>query len=145
MSSWVQVLATFDCRTSDPSDAFGKECVVRLPDRDLFEDDDEFYKAMDDALDGYRKELEKYRESPESYLPMGSEGTLEMVECRKPWHDAGERFVTVYGGLRDRDSGNFQDIKEWFDRSCGRCDVHDAICWMSDGTNSKVLQFHEFE
>lgn len=143
MSSWVQVLATFDCRTDDPVASFGKECVIRLPDRDLFEDDDEFHKALDGAMDGYRKELRKYRESPGSYLPMGSEGTLEMIECRKPWHDAGERFVTVYGSLRDRDSGNFKEIKEWFDRSCGRCEVHDALCWMSDGTNSKVLQFHE--
>ena len=76
----------------------------------------------------------------EKYLPMGSEGTLEM----SIWHNPNKSCmasttVSVFGDLRDY--GSFDEIKEWFDRCCNAFWIRQAFCQVEvEGYGIKTFQ-----
>lgn len=75
----------------------------------------------------------------EKYLPMGSEGTLEM----SIWHNPDKSCiasttVSVFGDLRDY--GSFNEIEEWFNRCCVGFGIRQAICQVKvEGCGTKVF------
>lgn len=75
----------------------------------------------------YRESLEDAAEHPDAYMPLGSEGSLQREVFVNPNESCLAAYVvTVFGDLRDHDS--FDDIREWFERSCGRCFIRQAVC-----------------
>ena len=105
MSMWVHVAAVVRVDSFGPvsdeqiENIFGKEC--------LWEDDREVWDHM--------------RDFPEQYLPMGSEGSLQM----SVWHnhrecDVPSTTVTIFGDLRDKDNAEY--LVSWFKEKCDLCD-----------------------
>ena len=127
MSQWTHVNASFRLnslgRTNDEEliKIFGKP--VDYHDMDEIEYDDNWEVRDKDK-----------------YLPMGSEGTLEM----NIWHNPSESCmasttVSVFGDLRDY--GSFDEIKEWFNRCCDSLWIRQAICQVEvEGLGTKVFQ-----
>lgn len=76
----------------------------------------------------------------EKYLPIGSEGSLEM----SIWHNPdtsciASTTVSVFGDLRDY--GSFDEIEEWFIKCCTSFNIRQAICQVSvEGCGTKVFQ-----
>lgn len=69
------------------------------------------------------KAWEEYREHPERYLPMGSEGSLQMSLWINPKDNYCDRYtVSIFGDLRDR--FDCQSIIDWFKDRCNRME-----CW----------------
>lgn len=63
----------------------------------------------------------------DKYLPMGSEGSLEM----SIWHNPdtscmASTTVSIFGDLRDY--GSFNEIKKWFNRCCDALWIRQAFC-----------------
>lgn len=121
-SNWTHVAATarLDCliRLSQPVDAtaiFGKEC--------LFDDDVEIWR---DAT-----------ENSDSYLPMGSEGSLQMSVWNNPdkSHIA-STTVSIFGDLRDHDDPD--EIVEWFKAKLKDQWVRQAVITVENEMNGTV-------
>lgn len=85
----------------------------------------------------------EYEISDTKYLPMGSEGTLEM----KVWHNPdncciASTTVSVFGDLRDY--GDFEEIKTWFDDCCIAFNMRQAVCQVEvEGVGTRVFQHIE--
>lgn len=59
------------------------------------------------------KTLEDFEENPDDYLPMGSEGSLQLSLWINPEKDCSFSYVvSIFGDLRDHDDAN--EIIEWF-------------------------------
>lgn len=77
----------------------------------------------------------------EKYLPMGSEGSLEI----SIWHNPdtscmASTTVSVFGDLRDY--GSFEEIEEWFNKCCSSFSIRQAICQVNvEGCGTKVFQY----
>ena len=116
MSNWLHVAAIVRI------DSFGG----------LFEDESEcLTKEMDSIKNVFGRQLlfddhkawEEYREHPERFLPMGSEGSLQMSLWINPKDYMTARYtVSIFGDLRDR--FNCQSIIDWFKDRCNRME-----CW----------------
>ena len=116
MSKWLQVAAVAridDFRDSTVSveeaaarfeEIFGKECLWGTGD-------------FQDAF-----------EHPEKYLPMGSEGSLTMSVWVNPniSHMAAYT-VSIFGSLRDRDSGYADQIIAWFEDKVSSLITRNAV------------------
>ena len=112
MSRWLHVAAIVRI------DSFGG----------LFEDESEcLTKEMDSIKNVFGRQLlfddhkawEEYREHPERFLPMGSEGSLQMSLWINPKDYMAARYtVSIFGDLRDR--FNCQSIIDWFKDRCGK-------------------------
>lgn len=110
MSDWTHVAAIFRVDgiravMPDPDfDAiFGKECLWDSPG-----------ETWDD-----------WREHPDEYLPMGSEGTLEKSVWVNPDGSYAAAYaVSVFGDLRDYHS--VDDVVVWFEACCGKCWIRQA-------------------
>ena len=103
MSNWTHVAAivrlnyiTFDDSYElDFEEIFGKECLF-----------DSSWETWEDA--------EKHRDK---YLPMGSEGSLQMSVWVNPNKSHAARYtVSIFGDLRDHESA--EEIAEWFKQKC---------------------------
>ena len=123
MSQWTHVNANFRLNS------FGKT------------NDEELIKIFGKSVDYYHMDEIEYDE--EQYLPMGSEGTLEM----SIWHNPNESCmasttVSVSGDLRDY--GSFEEIEEWFNRCCdsfGGFGIRQAFCQVEvEGYGTKTFQ-----
>ena len=80
-----------DYTLEDFYDVFGKEC--------LFESDMNIWRDAD--------------KNPGNYLPMGSEGSLQLSVWTNPKiHISFSYVVSIFGDLRDHD--NPQEIIDWF-------------------------------
>ena len=75
---------------------------------------------------GYPMEVfEDAEKHPEKYLPMGSEGSLQMTVWENPDKNSIDAYtITIFGDLRDHD--NPQEIVEWFKNVCGKFTVRNA-------------------
>ena len=75
----------------------------------------------------------------EKYLPMGSEGSLEMSIWHNP--DAyciASTTVSIFGELRDY--GSFDEIEEWFNRCCDKVFLRQAVCQVHvEGMDTKIF------
>lgn len=131
MSQWTHVNASFRL------DSFG-----RIEDEELI---DIFGKS----IDFYHMDEIEYDEDWEvkdkdKYLPMGSEGTLEM----SIWHNPNESCiasttVSIFGDLRDY--GDYEEIEKWFNKCCnafGSIGIRQAFCQVNvEGFGTKVFQY----
>ena len=76
----------------------------------------------------------------DKYLPIGSEGTLEM----SIWHNPDKSCmasttVSVFGDLRNY--GSFDEIEKWFNKCCNRFFVRQAVCQVEvEGIGIKIFQ-----
>lgn len=127
MSQWTHVNASFRLNS-----------LGRIEDEDII-------KIFGKSVDYYDMDEVEYDENwevknKEKYLPMGSEGTLEM----SIWHNPSESCmasttVSVFGDLRDY--GSFDKIEEWFNRCCNSFWVRQAVCQVEvEGWGTKVFQ-----
>ena len=110
MSTWTHVVSVFRIDhiryfgELDFVNIFGKTCK--------FEDKNDIWV---DA-----------REHPDEYLPMGSEGSLEMNVWTNP--DRGflpAYTVSVFGDLRDYN--DIYAIKAWFYKCCSKVNIRQAV------------------
>ena len=99
MSNWTHVAGivrvdSIRCIMPEPNwkKIFGKELH--------YEDDIEIWKDAEN--------------NPDDYLPMGSEGSLEMTIWENPSiNDCFSYVVSIFGDLRDHDSS--EEIIKWFE------------------------------
>lgn len=129
MSQWTHVNASFRL------DSFG-----RIEDEELIEI---FGKSIDFYHMG-EIEYDEDWEVKDKYLPMGSEGTLEM----SIWHNPNESYiasttVSIFGDLRDY--GDYEEIEKWFNKCCDGfvcgIGIRQAFCQVDvEGFGTKVFQ-----
>lgn len=128
MSQWTHVNASFRLNS-----------LGRVSDEIITEI---FGKSVS-YYDMYRIERDEDWEikDKEKYLPIGSEGSLEM----SIWHNpdascVASTTVSVFGDLRDY--GSFDDIEEWFNKCCTSFNIRQAICQVYvEGCGTKVFQY----
>ena len=108
MSNWLHVAGVIRIdairfKNDDESDfdkLIGKECLWKSSE-----------KVWIDA-----------NKNPDSYLPMGSEGSLQKSVWINPnLSHINAYIVTIFGDLRDR--GNIDEIIEWFKRICKKIET----------------------
>ena len=130
MSQWTHVNASFRL------DSFGRT------------EDEELINIFGKSIDFYHMDEIEYDEDWEvkdkdKYLPMGSEGTLEM----SIWHNPNESCiasttVSIFGDLRDY--GDYEEIEKWFNKCCdafGSIGIRQAFCQVNvEGFGTKVFQ-----
>lgn len=130
MSQWTHVNASFRL------DSIGKiqdEKIIEIFGKQVS------YKSMSNLEYDVNYEVK----DKEKYLPMGSEGTLEI----SIWHNPDKSCmasttVSVFGDLRDY--GSFDEIEKWFNKCCGNFCVRQAICQVEvEGIGTKVFQNKE--
>lgn len=126
MSQWTHVNASFRIdsfgRVDDDLivDVFGK--TVEYKNMYNLEYDDDFEVK-----------------NKEQYLPMGSEGSLEMTIWHNPDTSCiGSTTVSVFGDLRD--FGSFDEIEKWFNKCCKYFSIRQAFCQVYiEGCGTKVF------
>lgn len=127
MSQWIHVNASFRLNS-----------IGRIPDEDLI-------KIFGKSVDYYHMDELEYDENwnikdKHKYLPMGSEGSLQM----SIWHNPEESHmasttVTVFGDLRDFCS--FEEIEEWFNKCCNALFIRQAVCQVEvERFGTKIFQ-----
>lgn len=130
MSQWTHVNASFRLNS-----------IGEIPDEEII---DIFGKQVDYRGMSNIEYDENYEvKDKHKYLPMGSEGTLEM----SIWHNPDKSCmasttVSVFGDLRDY--GNFDEIEKWFNKCCDKFIVRQAVCQVEvEGVGIKVFQNKE--
>ena len=131
MSQWLQVaaIARIDSLRFNPVSTeeatekfeaiFGKECSW---------DSGNF----DDAF-----------EHPESYLPMGSEGSLAMnVWVNPDIHCLDSYTVSIFGSLRDRGEEDAKQIIEWFRNKVSSIATRNAIIDIDSGNSHRIWVYN---
>lgn len=123
MSSWTHVAGVIrvnDIRTNDytPRDwdkEIGREC--------LFEDPEELWDEAE--------------VTPDDFLPMGSEGTLQKSIWENPDKACMAAYtITIFGDLRDHYDP--QSIVDWFKEKCSKLAVRQACITVYSGSNGTV-------
>ena len=123
MSYWTHVaaIARIDCYVDndDFTPIFGKECLWDSPP----------------------EVKEEQREHPERFLPMGSEGSLQMQVWINPHKEHMDRYtVSIFGDLRDH-SDPFAII-EWFRNKLKGLPVRQALIEAGEGWDSYTWTWH---
>ena len=135
MSNWTHVagvvrldfINVFNRQLPDFDKMFGKECL--------------FESAGDVWRDTHA--------NPDSYLPMGSEGSLQKSVWINPNKSHIAAFtVTIFGDLRDHDSA--EEIIEWFKKKCEEvcahhCFVRNAVITAENEVNGTMTWVYEEE
>lgn len=71
---------------------------------------------------------EDYQLNPDSYLPMGSEGSLDMAVWVNPDKCCVDRYtVSIFGSLRDHEHKDVEELIEWFNKKCERLEPRQAV------------------
>jgi len=122
MSNWTHVAATVRIDhfrfTGEPDfhEVFGKECLWDSPD-----------ETWADC-----------RANPGDYMPMGSEGSLEMSVWDNPDKDQFASFtVSIFGDLRDHRS--VEEIADWFEGKCSEVRFRQAVLMAQNEFSGKTL------
>ena len=91
----------------------------------------------------YYDSTEKWNEAsdhPEHFLPIGSEGSLQMSVWENPDESCMNVFtISVFGDLRDHDS--IEEIIKWFDEKCSQLWIRQAVITVENernGTQTKT-------
>lgn len=130
MSQWTHVNSSFRLNSFGRTD---DEELIRIFGKSV-----DYYGMSDLEYDEHWEVKEK-----EKYLPMGSEGTLDISIWHHPdTSNMASTTVSVFGDLRDYNS--FDEIEEWFNRCCdtlGRFGIRQAFCQVEvEGLGTKVFQ-----
>lgn len=130
MSQWTHVNASFRLNS-----------IGEIPDEKII---DIFGKQVDYRSMSSIEYDENYEvKDKDKYLPMGSEGTLEM----SIWHNPDKSCmasttVSVFGDLRDYET--FNEIEEWFNKCCNSSWIRQAVCQVEvEGGGTKIFQMKE--
>lgn len=107
-------------------------------------DDEELIKIFGKSIGYWDMSKIEYDENwevidKEKYLPMGSEGSLEMSIWHNPETSCiASTTVSIFGDLRDYES--FDEIEEWFNRCCDKVALRQAVCQVNvEGYDTKVF------
>lgn len=88
---------------------------------------------------------EEIEAHPEKYLPMGSEGSLDISvwENRTDEYCADRYVVSIFGSLRDHEEEDVENLIKWFDEKCKdkRISIKQAVInidnnWVGDITKT---------
>lgn len=140
MSVWAHVAATFrydgvdDEFMSDGAPDWDKVfgCCTLEPIDYTDEEVDAWIESVGDAYD-----------HPDDYVPFGSEGSLQRTVWVNPCRSHAARYtVTVFGDLRDYD--DVDAIHRWFDRSCERGMLRQAVCHVNVEGRESATWEHDF-
>lgn len=108
----------------------------------LSHEGEDFTKIFGKELD-YYDSTEKWNEAsdrPEHFLPLGSEGSLQMSVWENPNKNCMDAFtISVFGDLRDHDS--IEEIIKWFDEKCSMLWIRQAVITVENewfGTQTKT-------
>lgn len=128
MSNWTHVAGIV--RVDSFRGLFGKEPdFVEIFGKELLYDDPE--ECFDDA-----------HKNPEKYLPLGSEGSLNMSLWINPDpSDVASYTVSIFGDLRDHHEPD--EIIEWFKEKCSNLWVRNACITVENdlkGTRNWVYE-----
>ena len=136
MSSWIHVNAAIridDLRLDDSIPDFeeliGKECLFESPE--FIWDDMEL--------------------NPDSYLPMGSEGSLQNSVWINPDKSHMAAYsVMIFGDLRDRYKEDAEKVIKWFKNKCNKINetygVRDAVITVRvNADKSLIFVYDPFE
>lgn len=115
--------------------------IIRIDDLRLDEEKSkkDFIKIFGNELhfNSSSKEWHRAKEHPEEYLPLGSEGSLEMsVWVNEDNSCMAAYTVSVFGDLRDHD--NPQSIVDWFKKKCEQLWIRDATITVRNEINGVV-------
>ena len=127
MSQWTHVNAIFRL---DSSEKIEDEEIISI-----------FGKAIDyEHMGDVEYDEDCNVKNIEQYLPMGSEGTLEINIWHNPHKsDLASTTVSVFGDLRDYAS--FEEIEKWFNRCCDIFAIRQAVCQVNiEFCGTKVFQ-----
>lgn len=87
---------------------------------------------------------EDYKTNLESYLPMGSEGSLDMSVWVNPCENHLDRYtVSIFGSLRDHEREDVKKLFEWFNNKCKQLKPRQAVITIDNdlvGTITKTYQ-----
>lgn len=127
MSNWTHVAAIFRVdgfrRAYNFTEIFGKEL------------------NWNDSMDKWRES----EEHPEQFLPLGSEGSLEMSVWENPDSSCLAAYtVSIFGDLRDHD--NIDEIINWFDEKCKGIWIRQAVITVENemyGTSTKTYKYED--
>ena len=129
MSNWTHVAAIFRI------DSFGHNL--------------NFTEIFGKELD-YYDQTDKWEEAdahPEHFLPLGSEGSLNINIWENPDASCLDAYtVSVFGDLRDHDS--IDEIIKWFDKKCKAVWIRQAVITVNNeyyGTQTKTYEYEEQE
>lgn len=107
----------------------------------------DFTKIFGKELNFYDP-IEKWNEAdehPEQFLPLGSEGSLQMSVWENPdTEDITAYTVSVFGDLRDHHS--IEKIIKWFDEKCKKLWIRQAVITIYNewyGTKTKAYEEKE--
>ena len=127
MSNWTHVAAIFRV------DSFSHEGK-------------DFTKIFGKELD-YYDSTEKWNEAsdhPEHFLPLGSEGSLQMSVWENPDESCMNVFtISVFGDLRDHDS--IEEIIKWFDEKCSMLWIRQAVITVENERNGTQTKTYGYE
>jgi hypothetical protein len=129
MSNWTHVAGVVRidniehlCGKLNFSNVFGKECLW-----------DSSELTWNDASN-----------NPEKYLPMGSEGSLQMSVWENPdKHCASAYVVNIFGDLRDHD--NPQEIIDWFKSRIQNLWIRQAVITVDNEWNGTLTWVYDRE
>ena len=109
--SHVECVIKVDSREAidDFTKYFGKEIGTDNISYSSYENKDQYFADFEKLIEKHKKEWEAYKEHPEEYLPIGSEGSLHLksrLQTRVKNTLYPYRYkVEIYGGLRDHYDG----------------------------------------
>jgi hypothetical protein len=82
-------------------------------------------------------------EHPESYLPMGSEGSLTMSVWVNPdTHCLDSYTVSIFGSLRDKGEEDAKQIIEWFKNKVSSIATRNAIIDIDSGNSHRIWVYN---
>lgn len=130
MSNWTHVAA-----------------VVRIDSLRLYDDEPNFADHFGHEVkwEDDMSVWDDAERNPEKYLPMGSEGSLQMSVWINPNRSHLDAYtVTIFGDLRDHDSPD--SIIQWFRRKCENIMVRNATIEVANELNGvKTWNYCKYE
>ena len=126
MSNWTHVAAIFRvdalCHDYNFTEMFGKEL------------------NFNDSIDKWWES----QEHPEQFLPLGSEGSLNMSVWENPDSSYLAAYtVSVFGDLRDHNSIN--EIINWFDEKCKGIWIRQAVITVENEMYGMLTKTYGYE
>ena len=129
MSNWTHVNASFRI-----------DSISKITDKEISDVFGEVvsYRDSSEVLDEIFYDSSKKNK----YLPMGSEGSLDISIWRNPDENClASTTVTVFGDLRDYNS--FDEIEKWFIRCCESFMIRQAVCQVdAENLGRKIFQYN---
>lgn len=87
---------------------------------------------------------EDYKANPKSYLPMGSEGSLDMSVWVNPCESCVDRYtVSIFGSLRDHEREDVKKLFKWFNDKCKQLEPRQAVITVDNDLVGTITKAYE--